>query len=189
MRRGGKYKRAHEYYYYYLCIGGDLQGTGADKLGRLPVVPRPASSGYRWQGSAAQPGGAHAQGPACKRHPHRPQNVSRSAYAYVDQFVDCVWCTHTHTLAHTYTHTQESSTASARPKTSRQKSSKVLYTVTACVECTRVLNFQNSENIQDALNSELFFYGKCWGFSPKFGTGDFPSFKIDNLDWYTRTHS
>jgi hypothetical protein len=38
--------------------------------------------------------------------------------------------------------------------------------------------FRKAENIQDALNSELFFYGKCWGFSP---SDDLPVFTIDNL--------
>lgn len=38
--------------------------------------------------------------------------------------------------------------------------------------------FRKAENIQDALNSELFFYGKCFGFTP---AGNIPSFTIDNL--------
>ena len=38
--------------------------------------------------------------------------------------------------------------------------------------------FRKAENIQDALNSELYFYSKVFGFKP---AGDVPSFPIDNL--------
>ena len=38
--------------------------------------------------------------------------------------------------------------------------------------------FRKAENIQDALNSELFFYSKVFGFKP---AGNIPSFEIENL--------
>ena len=38
--------------------------------------------------------------------------------------------------------------------------------------------FRKAENIQDALNAELFFYSKVWGFRP---AGKIPSFDIENL--------
>jgi len=38
--------------------------------------------------------------------------------------------------------------------------------------------FRKAENIQDALNSELYFYSRVFGFTP---AGDVPSFPIDNL--------
>jgi dipeptidyl aminopeptidase/acylaminoacyl peptidase len=39
--------------------------------------------------------------------------------------------------------------------------------------------FRQAANIQDALQSELYFFGKVFGFT---AAGDVPAFPIDNLD-------
>ena len=39
--------------------------------------------------------------------------------------------------------------------------------------------FRKAENVEDALNSELYFYGRVSGFAP---AGELPRFKIDGMD-------
>jgi hypothetical protein len=39
--------------------------------------------------------------------------------------------------------------------------------------------FRKAENIEDALNSELYFYSRVFGFSP---AGNVPTFPIDNQE-------
>mmetsp|Transcript_108766 Transcript_108766/g.292523 ORF Transcript_108766/g.292523 Transcript_108766/m.292523 type:complete len:118 (+) Transcript_108766:74-427(+) len=42
--------------------------------------------------------------------------------------------------------------------------------------------FRRSENIEDALNSELAFFARVFGFQASFGSGEQPNLHIANMD-------